>query len=440
MHHDYDDGRRDRRFRFKIRYLILAVVTALVAAVILHMVLLSSRADRRLMALRAAGQPTNLAELASRNKLPMGMDNAAPAYESAFAAFVPPADDANVPYVGRAAESPDRGAALPEQVAKAVADCLAANERCLTLLHEAAGIENCRYDYDYRQGYPRFKELRSCVLLLKLATIHYGHKGDADAAVACIKDGLCLGDSLRKEPLLISSLVRMGCVGATIAGLERALSVAAFTDPQLRDLDDALAATAGRLDLAQTMVTERCLLIECIRDPTLTGITGAGASILKLPGIRSRGLIDILDHMEDCIEAAGLPCTQRVSRFREIEVRLHGLSMLHEVAKMLAPAMSRIAELDLRCRAHLDLARTALAIERYRLATGKVPEQLGDLMPKYLEQVPIDPFDGRPIRYKRREPGYLLYSVNDDGQDNGGRERSDAGKGEPYDWCFIVMR
>jgi len=54
--------------------------------------------------------------------------------------------------------------------------------------------------------------------------------------------------------------------------------------------------------------------------------------------------------------------------------------------------------------------------------------------------VPVDPFDGRPIRYRRTDPGYLLYSVDTDGQDHGGRERSDAQQGEPYDWCFIVTR
>jgi hypothetical protein len=110
------------------------------------------------------------------------------------------------------------------------------------------------------------------------------------------------------------------------------------------------------------------------------------------------------------------------------------------MVKQLAPATLRISQLDSRGRAHLDLARTALAIERYRLATGSIPGQLADLVPKYLEQIPIDPFDGQPIRYRRTEPGYLLYSVTDDGKDNGGKERDDVAKGEPYDLCFIVKR
>ena len=61
-------------------------------------------------------------------------------------------------------------------------------------------------------------------------------------------------------------------------------------------------------------------------------------------------------------------------------------------------------------------------------------------MPQYLEEVPVDPFDGKPIRYGRTEPGYRLYSVWDDGRDNGGHERSDVNSGDPYDWAFIVTR
>ena len=101
---------------------------------------------------------------------------------------------------------------------------------------------------------------------------------------------------------------------------------------------------------------------------------------------------------------------------------------------------SRLMSLDLRNLAHLDLARAALAIERYRIAMSNVPEHLGELVPRYLEYVPIDPFDGQPIRYRGTEPGYLLYSVLEDGQDNSGRQREGINDTDPYDWCFTVAR
>jgi hypothetical protein len=107
---------------------------------------------------------------------------------------------------------------------------------------------------------------------------------------------------------------------------------------------------------------------------------------------------------------------------------------------MMLPALERVAQLDARRQAHLDMARTALAIERWRLATSDLPAELEQLVPQYLDAAPIDPFDGRPIRYRRTEAGYVLYSVLEDGEDNGGISRDDVKRDEPHDWPFIVTR
>jgi hypothetical protein len=65
---------------------------------------------------------------------------------------------------------------------------------------------------------------------------------------------------------------------------------------------------------------------------------------------------------------------------------------------------------------------------------------LEELVPEYLEAVPIDPFDDKPIKYKRTEPGYVLWIVGEDGEDNGGVERDKKKKDQPYDLKFIVTR
>ena len=42
-------------------------------------------------------------------------------------------------------------------------------------------------------------------------------------------------------------------------------------------------------------------------------------------------------------------------------------------------------------------------------------------MPDYLSQVPIDPYSGRPLIYRRTAEGYLLYSVGSNRVDDGGQ-------------------
>ena len=131
---------------------------------------------------------------------------------------------------------------------------------------------------------------------------------------------------------------------------------------------------------------------------------------------------------------------QRPGAARQIRKDVEGLSAWHAVVRMVVPVMSHIAERDLVFRAHLRLARTALALERYRLATGKLPPGLETLVPQYLDRTPIDPFDGQAIRYQPTAPGYILYSIGKDGQDNSGQEQNDNNRGAPYDLCFIVTR
>ncbi len=89
--------------------------------------------------------------------------------------------------------------------------------------------------------------------------------------------------------------------------------------------------------------------------------------------------------------------------------------ILYEV---LAIAMDRI--LERKCRADGDLAATRLLVglHRYRRAAGAFPERVQDLVPAYMDTVPIDPFDGHPFRYDRGEG--VVYSVGRDGTDSGG--------------------
>jgi hypothetical protein len=431
---------RDRRFTLRGWHIALTVPVVLVILIVLCVVVRKNRVEERIRALRAAGYPTTFAELAEYTKLSEGVQNAADVYEQAFAAYVRPVDEVNVPPGLGQAKRPDRGVPLPPPMATAVSKLLASNQKCLALLHDAGSITECRYDDDYTQMTATLPGCRHCGQLLSVAAIYHASRGDAEAAVTCVRDGLRLSDSLHREPTLTGYLLHLALVALNVSRLERSLSLTAFTDLQLQEVHEALARTAGTLDLAEALVAKRCSMIEMCRDPTRLGPSPQVPRVHMLPGLRVMCLEDILDFMADYLEAAGQPPRERLVRCREIEARIDQLSFWQAMTKTLMSAWTWIVQRDLWTRAYLDLANTALAVERYRLATGKVPQQLEELVPQYLAQVPIDPFDGQPIRYRPGPPGYLLYSVGEDGQDNGGRERDEKDDNAPYDLCFIVTR
>ena len=66
------------------------------------------------------------------------------------------------------------------------------------------------------------------------------------------------------------------------------------------------------------------------------------------------------------------------------------------------------------CRGLADLALAATA---YRVARGHYPSRLEDLVPDYIEDIPFDPFDGKPLKIEKVQGGLDLYSVGPDPKD-----------------------
>ncbi len=83
-------------------------------------------------------------------------------------------------------------------------------------------------------------------------------------------------------------------------------------------------------------------------------------------------------------------------------------------------------------------ANAALAVERYRLAHGDgLPPSLDALVPEFLDRVPTDIFADSPLRYRRLDLGYVIYSIGPDQKDDGG---SLLPVGDPSDVTFRVAR
>ena len=76
---------------------------------------------------------------------------------------------------------------------------------------------------------------------------------------------------------------------------------------------------------------------------------------------------------------------------------------------------------------------TAIALKRYQLKQGNYPPDLSALVPEWLPAVPRDPVDGKPMRYQSAGKIFLLYSVGNDGVDNGGDPAPESAAGQ-FSW------
>jgi hypothetical protein len=75
----------------------------------------------------------------------------------------------------------------------------------------------------------------------------------------------------------------------------------------------------------------------------------------------------------------------------------------------------------LQAAAARDVVVAATALKRFQIKYGKWPQTLDELAPEFLPAMPMDLYDGKPLKYHSNTDGtFLLYSVGDDGRDDGG--------------------
>jgi hypothetical protein len=68
-----------------------------------------------------------------------------------------------------------------------------------------------------------------------------------------------------------------------------------------------------------------------------------------------------------------------------------------------------------------SMLMVAMALKRYQIQHHHLPGTLNELIPDYLETIPLDFMDGQPLHYRANADGtFLLYSVGENGKDDGG--------------------
>jgi hypothetical protein len=122
------------------------------------------------------------------------------------------------------------------------------------------------------------------------------------------------------------------------------------------------------------------------------------------------------------VEEVQLPVHEQAAAERAFNAEVGSLSRWDAPPIRLLPLLvvEKVGEASRRKHAHVRCMAALLAAERFRLKHSRWPPALAELTPDYLPAVPLDPFDGKPLRYKRLDDGVIVYSVGRDETDDGG--------------------
>ncbi len=396
---------------------ILGIVIVVVAAVAVAAFLWWKRPWDPRARIRAQGYPATLEELNAWYPQPAGR-NAADVYKKAFERFAEP-----YPLQGRYATLPLLGSDRPdlfyevpltepisERTCALKAEFLAEHEEALQLLHEAAEVEQCRYPVDLRKGNAastsHLHGVQKCAYLLGVEALAHAEAGRATRAVRSVCSQLALAGSMADEPMMTSLLARISMRYVAFRCLERVFNRTACPEPGLSDLQQALEQEDDPGALARAFAGERCIGLPRFE----------GQGLISVLNLSDRGTY--LEHMAQWVRLAEGPVAGRVDAAQE-QARQR-IPRSCSLAAWLVQGNGRAVVADACSLAQMRAACTAVAVERYRMKHNSLPESLEDLVPVYLDAVPLDPFCGEPLRYVRTQGGYAVYSVGDDGQDNGG--------------------
>jgi len=298
----------------------------------------------------------------------------------------------------------------------------------------------CRYPVKFEQGFTELhqgevQKLRSLVKLLALDARVKVLRGDADGALQSVAAIFAASDTLGHQPTILGQTVRFVTLNAALGEAEFLLGEADFSAEQLSQLQERIAASDVQGNLTYGLLGERALGLQSFRQinsPTpATSATGDPA--------RPVDCQKYLELMSESIAASRQPYPGGLKRVQHFTTQLDAKARSappwdqgkYTLTAMVLPLITNAFDRCTQTLAKRDVLVTAIAALRYRLELREFPSELNDLAPDYLTAIPIDPYDGKPLRLRARSGKVVVYSVGKDGKDDSADQNPTGNSDEP---------
>lgn len=429
----------------KYYVLILILLLFLLGGILVHT---RSRAKSKLQlkieSLHAQGYPVTLQELDQSYSIPDNVENAADFILEAISQYQEP-NDSNVLKVTNLISSD----VVQDETMKHAIAYLNDNKKSLDLLQKAATLKYCRYPINLNIGQqPKLIDIQKMVKLLCVEAVVHAENGNSEASAKSLVNSFNIADSLSNVPINICQLGRIVYQESNLSTLENILNTINFTDEQLKQLGKAIEDKERVSGLSYGLVGQLCESINVFKEleasNNILGVNATFKDKLFYSTYRSVGLIEsdgimYLDLINKYIEVGKLPLEERLEAAKKIQNEVNNISSIHIQLKRSVPNYIQPLSRELAYISKLRAAQTAIAVQRYRLKNEKLPDLLSSLVPEYFESVPLDPFDGKELRYKKLDSGFVVYSIGEDLTDDGGKEELKNNRNKPSTWDITFI-
>lgn len=219
--------------------------------------------------------------------------------------------------------------------------------------------------------------------------------GDATAALAAAKRQADINDVLLRETNLVGGMVWIACVNLWLKSVEQMLEAQALADEQLLALTSQLKAVATQVPLMQ----KRSLYSEAVHLLDNFEMLGEGRAFVAFPEVpfesvpmRKLRFFSPLLWWYAAKDKAYLARAFLVDHLTEIAPPNPADNPPLLLSSLMLPALRQAGERFHAVAANLLAMQALIKAELHRRAHGTYPERL--------ENLPADPFNGEPLRYR----------------------------------------
>lgn len=380
-----------------------------------------------LSAARRNGLPLSPADLRPSPPV-LPSQNAAPLYRRIDAAFRARQSLADADGATAGAFLRPNGRGANRQKVRAA---LARWEPQMRLAEQAAGRAGCDFARDWKLGpsllLPEFASMRLLARFLAARAILESKAGRPDAALRTIAVGAKVGRHMSANPLAIALLMHLAVQAIMDRSFIRVVVMNKDRPGILRLAADTNRAFGPPPNLRHALSGEvvMCnIMSEMLRDrskprPPLSFLSSSGGARQIAGDAWQARMLSYWRRVFAALRANGddMPALSHALKALADQQDANANKPTYEMGALLMPVFSKIPLKMMQGEEQARLRQTLLALVLYRQKTGGYPSNLAALS----SPAPSDIFTGRPPLYRKTADGFLLYSVGEDGRDDGGK-------------------
>ncbi|MDL5055067.1 hypothetical protein QQ056_16130 [Oscillatoria laete-virens NRMC-F 0139] len=261
--------------------------------------------------------------------------------------------------------------------------------------------------------------IKSLMEVLSLHALVLIHKGNKKQAYEYTLAGLRAVNHLQNDIFLMTHLVNQSIFRNIIQPYWEGLDKHFWTDAQLLEFQKTLAKINFIKANQKALKGERALAMFLTQ---LRGTDFMPKAVFYRNGIALLEMHDEFSPKFDILDEQFTFSELNILRGHKSEPDMMTTKNPYRMWAVLShPAFSGSYGKSAMTQILRDEALVSVYLERYYLKHKEYPESLEQLVPEFVAAVPVDRYDGKPLRYQRLgKASYRLYSVGPNLKDDGG--------------------